>query len=70
MKIATFNVNGISALLSALLRWLAESKPGGAVPRREVRNSTELSHGDSAVKPGNSSELRNDGFVNSTQRAQ
>jgi exodeoxyribonuclease III len=27
MKIATFNVNGISARLSALLRWLAESKP-------------------------------------------
>ena len=27
MKIATFNVNGISARLPALLRWLAESKP-------------------------------------------
>src|SRR5437899_1720315 len=27
MKLATFNVNGISARLSALLRWLAESKP-------------------------------------------
>jgi exodeoxyribonuclease III len=27
MKIATFNVNGISARPSALLRWLAESKP-------------------------------------------
>ncbi len=27
MKIATFNVNGIKARLSALLRWLAESKP-------------------------------------------
>ena len=27
MKIATFNVNGISARLSALLRWLAESRP-------------------------------------------
>jgi exodeoxyribonuclease III len=27
MKIATFNVNGISARLSALLRWLAESQP-------------------------------------------
>ena len=27
MKIATFNVNGIGARLSALLRWLAESKP-------------------------------------------
>ncbi len=27
MKIATFNVNGISARLSALLRWLAEFKP-------------------------------------------
>jgi len=27
MKIATFNVNGVSARLSALLRWLAESKP-------------------------------------------
>src|SRR5258708_34436394 len=26
MKIATFNVNGISARLSALLRWLAESR--------------------------------------------
>jgi exodeoxyribonuclease III len=27
MKIATFNVNGISARLPALLRWLAETKP-------------------------------------------
>jgi exodeoxyribonuclease III len=27
MKIATFNLNGISARLPALLRWLAESKP-------------------------------------------
>jgi exodeoxyribonuclease III len=27
MKIATFNVNGIGARLSALLRWLSESKP-------------------------------------------
>lgn len=27
MKTATFNVNGISARLSALLRWLAESRP-------------------------------------------
>jgi exodeoxyribonuclease-3 len=27
MKIATFNVNGVSAPLSALLRWLAESRP-------------------------------------------
>src|SRR5713101_4948684 len=27
MKLATFNVNGISARLSALLRWLAEAKP-------------------------------------------
>ena len=27
MKIATFNVNGISARLPALLRWLEESKP-------------------------------------------
>jgi exodeoxyribonuclease-3 len=27
MKIATFNVDGISARLSALPRWLAESKP-------------------------------------------
>src|SRR5216683_813190 len=27
MKIATYNVNGIGARLSALLRWLAESKP-------------------------------------------
>jgi exonuclease III len=27
MKIATFNVNGISARLPALLRWLVESKP-------------------------------------------
>lgn len=27
MKIATFNVNGISARLTALLRWLAESAP-------------------------------------------
>jgi exodeoxyribonuclease-3 len=27
MKIATFNVNGISARQSALIRWLAESKP-------------------------------------------
>jgi exodeoxyribonuclease-3 len=27
MKMATFNVNGISARLSALLRWLAESRP-------------------------------------------
>ena len=27
LKIATFNVNGISARLPALLRWLAESKP-------------------------------------------
>jgi exodeoxyribonuclease-3 len=26
-EIATFNVNGISARLSALLRWLAESRP-------------------------------------------
>ena len=30
MKIATFNVNGISARLPALLRWLAESKPNVA----------------------------------------
>jgi len=30
VKIATFNVNGISARLSALLRWLAESKPDAA----------------------------------------
>jgi exodeoxyribonuclease-3 len=30
MKIATFNVNGISARLPALLRWLAESKPDAA----------------------------------------
>jgi exodeoxyribonuclease III len=27
MKIATFNVNGITARLSVLLRWLAKSKP-------------------------------------------
>ena len=27
MKIATYNVNGIGARLSALIRWLAESKP-------------------------------------------
>ena len=27
MKIATYNVNGIGARLSALLRWMAESKP-------------------------------------------
>src|SRR5882757_5100101 len=27
MKIATYNVNGITARLSALIRWLAESKP-------------------------------------------
>jgi exodeoxyribonuclease III len=27
MKIATFNVNGISARLSVFLRWLAKSKP-------------------------------------------
>src|SRR4030088_2930503 len=27
MKIATFNVNGITARLPALLRWLAESRP-------------------------------------------
>ncbi|MGD0119753.1 MAG: endonuclease/exonuclease/phosphatase family protein, partial [Candidatus Binatus sp.] len=27
MKIATFNVNGVGARLSALLRWLSESKP-------------------------------------------
>ena len=27
MKIATFNVHGIGARLSALLRWLAESRP-------------------------------------------
>ena len=27
MKIATFNVNGIGARLSALLRWLGDSKP-------------------------------------------
>src|SRR3981189_380149 len=27
MKIATYNVNGITARLTALIRWLAESKP-------------------------------------------
>ena len=27
MKIATFNVNGITARLQPMLRWLAESRP-------------------------------------------
>jgi hypothetical protein len=40
MKIAAFNVNGISARLSALLRWLAESKPDVAC-LQELKASQE-----------------------------
>ncbi len=50
MKIATYNVNGITARLSALIRWLGESKPDVAClqelkapqerfPEAEVRNA-------------------------------
>ena len=50
MKIATYNVNGISARQSALTRWLAESKPDVAClqelkapqekfPEAEIRNA-------------------------------
>src|SRR5579864_1383464 len=50
MKIATYNVNGISARQSALIRWLAESKPDVAClqelkapqekfPEAEIRNA-------------------------------
>ncbi|GGB00454.1 exodeoxyribonuclease III [Puia dinghuensis] len=50
MKIATYNVNGISARLPVLLRWLAETKPDIAClqelkapqekfPEQEIRNA-------------------------------
>ena len=50
MKIATYNVNGITARLPALIRWLAESKPDVAClqelkapqekfPEAEIRNA-------------------------------
>ena len=50
MKIATYNVNGITARLPALIRWLAESKPEVAClqelkapqekfPEAEIRNA-------------------------------
>ena len=50
MKIATYNVNGITARLSALIRWLGESKPDVAClqelkapqerfPEAEIRNA-------------------------------
>ena len=40
MKIATFNVNGITARLPRLLEWLAESRPGVAC-LQELKTSDE-----------------------------